>query len=100
MADNEVERFRADPANRGKLLTTGLHSRIRHPNYLGEIILQWGMGLIAFGGTLNPLAFAGAALMTGLIVKVSGVPLLEEQFRKRPGYEAWAAKAGVFWPKW
>jgi steroid 5-alpha reductase family enzyme len=100
IADNEVARFRADPANRGKLLTTGLHSRIRHPNYLGEMILQWGMGLIAFGGTLNALAFAGAALMTGLIVKISGVPLLEEQFRTRPGYQEWAAKAGVFWPKW
>jgi steroid 5-alpha reductase family enzyme len=99
MADKEVERFRADPANKGNLLTTGLHARIRHPNYLGEITLQWGIGLIAFGGTLNPLAFAGPVLMTGLIVKVSGVPLLEEQFRERPGYEQWAAKAGVFWPK-
>jgi steroid 5-alpha reductase family enzyme len=100
MADREVGRFRADPANRGKLLTAGLHARIRHPNYLGEIILQWGLGLIAFGGTQNLLAFVGAALMTVLIVKVSGVPLLEEQFRTRPGYQVWAAKAGVFWPKW
>ncbi len=100
MADNEVERFKADTANRGKLLMTGLHARIRHPNYLGEIILQWGIGLTAFGGTLNPLALLGSALMTGLIVKVSGVPLLEEQFRKRPGYDEWAAKAGVLWPKW
>jgi steroid 5-alpha reductase family enzyme len=100
MADREVERFKCDPANRGKLLTSGLHARIRHPNYLGEIILQWGMGLIAFGGTLNPLAFIGPALMTGLIVKVSGVPLLEEQFKTRPGYAEWTAKAGEFWPKW
>jgi steroid 5-alpha reductase family enzyme len=99
MADNEVARFRADPTNSGKLLTTGLHARIRHPNYLGEIILQWGMGLIAFGGTQNLLAFAGPALMTALIVMVSGVPLLEEQFKKRPGYPEWAAKAGVLWPK-
>jgi steroid 5-alpha reductase family enzyme len=99
MADSEVARFRADPANRGKLLTTGLHARVRHPNYLGEVILQWGLGLIAFGGTLNPLAFVGPGLMTGLIVKVSGVPLLEEQFRTRPGYAEWVARAGMFWPK-
>jgi steroid 5-alpha reductase family enzyme len=99
MADREVARFRIDPANKGKLLTTGLHARIRHPNYLGEIILQWGMGLIAFGGTLNLLAFVGPALMTGLIVKVSGVPLLEEQFKTRPGYAEWAARAGALWPR-
>jgi steroid 5-alpha reductase family enzyme len=100
MADNEVAHFRTDPSNRGTLLTTGLHARIRHPNYLGEIVLQWGMGLIAFAGTLNPLAFMGPALMTVLIVKVSGVPLLEEEFKTRPGYAEWAAKAGVLWPKW
>jgi steroid 5-alpha reductase family enzyme len=99
IADRAVARHRANPANRGKLLTTGLHARIRHPNYLGEIVLQWGMGLIAFGGTLNPLAFFGPLLMTGLIIKVSGVPLLEEQFRKRPGYSEWAAKAGALWPR-
>ncbi len=100
IADRAVARHTADPANRGKLLTTGLHARIRYPNYLGEIMLQWGLGLIAFGGTLNPLAFVGPALMTGLIMKVSGVPLLEEQFRKRPGYQEWAARTGALWPKW
>jgi steroid 5-alpha reductase family enzyme len=99
-ADQAVARHRADPANRGRLLTTGLHARVRHPNYLGEIILQWGMGMIAFGGTLNPLAFIGPILMTGLIIKVSGVPLLEAQFRTRPGYDEWAKHAGALWPKW
>ena len=98
-ADRAVARFASDPANRGKLLTTGLHARVRHPNYLGEIILQWGLGLAAFGLTLNPLAFAGAALMTTLIIKVSGVPLLEEQFRQREGYAAWEARTGALWPR-
>jgi steroid 5-alpha reductase family enzyme len=99
MADRAVRRFRADPTNRGRLLTTGLHGFVRHPNYLGEIILQWGIGLIAFGLTLNPLAFAGPALMHALIVKLSGVPMLQDQLANRPGYAEWAARTPALWPK-
>jgi steroid 5-alpha reductase family enzyme len=98
-ADRAVVHFGENPDNRGKLLTTGLHAHMRHPNYLGEIILQWGLALAVFGLTFNPLSFAGAAIMTALIVKVSGVPLLEEQFRKRPGYAEWAARTGALWPR-
>jgi steroid 5-alpha reductase family enzyme len=98
-ADAAVNRFKADPANNGRLLTTGLHARIRHPNYLGEIILQAGFALIAFGFTFNPLAALGPLLMIGLLIKLSGVPMLDEQLRKRPGYDAWAAKTGALFPR-
>jgi steroid 5-alpha reductase family enzyme len=98
-ADREVARFKANPANKDQLLTTGLHARIRHPNYLGEIILQCGLGLMAFGLTLNAWAFLGPALMTGLIIKLSGVPMLEEQFAKRPGFAEWRARTGALWPR-
>jgi steroid 5-alpha reductase family enzyme len=99
MADRAIASFRSNPANSGKLLTTGLHARVRHPNYLGEIILQFGLGLMAFGLTQNPLAFVGPVLIAFLMVKVSGVPMLEAMFRTRPGYDAWAAKTGALWPK-
>ncbi|MGL5115755.1 MAG: DUF1295 domain-containing protein [Beijerinckiaceae bacterium] len=98
-ADAAVARFRIDPANRDRLLTTGLHSRVRHPNYLGEIILQTGFALIAFGLTFNVLAAVGPALMIGLLIKLSGVPMLEVQLKKRPGYDAWKAQTGALWPK-
>jgi steroid 5-alpha reductase family enzyme len=98
-ADRAIARFKADPANRGKLLTTELHARIRHPNYLGEIVLQWGLGLVAFALTLNPLAFVGPALMHGLIVKLSGVPMLEAQFASRPGFAEWKARTNALWPR-
>jgi steroid 5-alpha reductase family enzyme len=97
-ADRAINSFKADPANQGQLLTTGLHSRVRHPNYLGEIILQWGLGTMAFGLTFNPLAFVGPALMHGLIVKLSGVPMLEAQFEKRPGFGTWKARTNALWP--
>ncbi len=100
LADAAVARHKADPAKRGTLLMTGLHARIRHPNYLGEIILQWGLGLMAFGATLNALAFIGPALMTGLIIKLSGVPMLEDQLKSRPGHAEWVARTGALWPRW
>jgi steroid 5-alpha reductase family enzyme len=99
MADRAINRFRADPANRGQLLTTGLHGHVRHPNYLGEIILQWGLGLVAFAWTFNPLAFAGPALMHGLIMKLSGVPMLDALLQTRPGYAAWKARTNALWPR-
>jgi steroid 5-alpha reductase family enzyme len=98
-ADRELSRFRADPANKDKLLTSGMFEHIRHPNYLGEIILQWGLGIAAFGMTNNLLAFIGPVLMTGLIAKLSGVPMLEEQLRGRPGFEEWRARTGALLPK-
>jgi steroid 5-alpha reductase family enzyme len=99
LADRAVARHRADPANKGKLITAGLHAHVRHPNYLGEIMLQWGLGVMSLGLTLNVLALLGPALMMFLIVKVSGVPLLEAEFAKRPGYAAWAARTNALWPR-
>ncbi|MGL4443121.1 MAG: DUF1295 domain-containing protein, partial [Alsobacter sp.] len=49
VADLQIVRFKADPANRGRLLTTGLFAWSRHPNYFGETVLWWGLGLFAFG---------------------------------------------------
>jgi steroid 5-alpha reductase family enzyme len=99
VADGAINRFRANPANRGKLLTTGLHGFVRHPNYLGEITLQWGLGLVAFALTHNPLAFLGPALMHVLILKLSGVPMLEALFETRPGYAEWKARTNALWPR-
>ncbi|MFM9975769.1 MAG: DUF1295 domain-containing protein, partial [Beijerinckiaceae bacterium] len=94
-ADWRMARFRAATSNRGKLLMTGLHARIRHPNYLGEIILQAGFGLMAFALTWNPLAFVGPALMAALIIKLSGVPMLETQLAGRKGFAEWKARSGA-----
>jgi steroid 5-alpha reductase family enzyme len=98
-ADRAVARFKADPANRGALLTSGLHAHVRHPNYLGEIVLQWGLGLIAFGLTRNPLAFIGPALMHALIAMLSGVPMLEAHIKERAGFADWKARTGALWPR-
>lgn len=97
-ADAALTRFRADPANRGHLLTTGLFAWSRHPNYFGEAVLWWGLGLIAFGISGSWLCFAGPALLTLLLVKVSGVPPLEEHLSSRPGYAEWVRRTSPFLP--
>jgi steroid 5-alpha reductase family enzyme len=99
LADAALARFRREAENRGQLLTTGLFGWVRHPNYLGEIVLWWGIGLMAFAGTRNILAFAGPLLLTLLILFVSGVPMLDRSFRQRQGYEAWAARTPALWPR-
>lgn len=98
-ADTAVSRFRSNPANAGRLLTTGLHGLCRHPNYLGEIVLWWGLGTMAFAATNAWWAFAGPALLTALIMKLSGVPMLDALFRDRPGYAEWVTRTPALWPR-
>ena len=76
VGDEQLRRFRADRINRGKVLDTGLWRYTRHPNYFGEALLWWGFGLIgaATGGVHGLL---GPALITYLLIHVSGVALLE-----------------------
>lgn len=98
--DWQLARFKADPENKGKLLTTGLWRYTRHPNYFGDACQWWGLGLLCVAAG-RPWAVVGAALMTWLIVKVSGVALLERSLeRVKPGYEDYTARTSAFvpWP--
>jgi steroid 5-alpha reductase family enzyme len=97
-ADLQIVRFKADPANRGRLLTTGLFAWSRHPNYFGETVLWWGLGLFAFGLSGSLWAFAGPALLTWLLIKVSGIPPLEAHLSERPGFADYAARTSPFIP--
>jgi steroid 5-alpha reductase family enzyme len=100
VADAQLRRFRADPANRGRTLDTGLWRYSRHPNYFGDAVLWWGLWLIAVGGGAWWSA-AGPLLMTFLLVKVSGVALLERSLLgSRPGYDDYVKRTSAFvpWP--
>lgn len=98
VGDWQLRRFKADPANQGRLLTGGVWRYTRHPNYFGDSAQWWGYYLFALaaGGwwtIFSPL------LMTFLLVRVSGVALLERSLREsKPGYQDYAEKTSAFLP--
>lgn len=99
VADAQLTRFKADPANRGKVLQTGLWRYSRHPNYFGEALLWWGFFLVALDAGGGWTVFA-PAVTTLLLMKVSGVPLLEPHLEEtRPGYREYAARTPAFLPR-
>lgn len=99
-ADLQLTRFRADPANRGRVLNHGLWRYSRHPNYFGDAVVWWGFGVFAVAAGAWWTLYAPAA-MTWLLVRVSGVPLLEERLKKtRPAYRDYVERTSAFvpWP--
>ncbi len=100
LADRQLARFRASPAGDATVLDTGLWRYSRHPNYFGNFVIWWGLYLIAVGGGAYWTVF-GPALITFLLLRVSGVTLLEKKLRQeRPGYAAYMSRTSAFvpWP--
>jgi steroid 5-alpha reductase family enzyme len=98
VGDSQLAKFRKDPANKGKLMTSGLWRYTRHPNYFGEAALWWGICLIALSGGVNWLVILSPITITLLLLFVSGVPLLEKSMRGRPGYSEYAKQTSIFFP--
>jgi steroid 5-alpha reductase family enzyme len=95
--DLQLSRFRANPANSGKVLDTGFWKYTRHPNYFGDASVWWGYGLISVSaGSYIPAI--GSVLMTALIIKVSGVILLEKTLVQKPQYKEYIRKTSSFIP--
>jgi steroid 5-alpha reductase family enzyme len=96
--DFQLLKFRSDSENKGKVLNTGLWKYTRHPNYFGDAAVWWGYGLICLSaGSYIPVL--GALLMTGLIIKVSGVALLEKTLvAQKPQYKEYIEKTSAFIP--
>jgi steroid 5-alpha reductase family enzyme len=98
LADIQLNRFKGDPANRGRILDTGLWSLSRHPNYFGDALQWWGLGLVAFS-TATWWALIGPAAMTAVFLYISN-DVLERGMRKRhPAYEAYVAATPKFFPR-
>ncbi len=82
LADFQLARFRADPANKGKVMDRGLWRWSRHPNYFGEAMMWWGFFLIGYSASHAWLALS-PLMVTFLLLKVSGVALMEEKIEDR-----------------
>ncbi len=96
--DYQLTRFKKDSNNKGKLLTSGLWKYTRHPNYFGDACLWWGFGCFSVSvGSYLPLL--GPLLMSLLIIKVSGVAMLERTLKHtKPGYEDYVRRTSAFIP--
>jgi steroid 5-alpha reductase family enzyme len=98
VGDWQLLRFRAQPAAAGAVLDTGLWRYTRHPNYFGETVLWWGFWLLALGGGAW-WSLPAPLLMTILLLKVSGVTLLERDIAgRRPAYRDYVARTSAFLP--
>lgn len=103
IADAQLRRFLGERAHRDAVMRRGLWAWSRHPNYFGEACVWWGFGLMALaaGGLSSAWALASPLMMTMLLLKVSGVALLESDIAdRRPAYRAYTARTSAFipWP--
>jgi steroid 5-alpha reductase family enzyme len=97
--DWQLARFRADPANAGRVLDSGLWRYTRHPNYFGDCVVWWGLFALALAVPGGIYTVVSPVVMTILLRRVSGVSLLERSLAKRkPGYAAYMARTRAFVP--
>jgi steroid 5-alpha reductase family enzyme len=98
VADYQLQAFRDDPSNRGKLIKSGLWRYSRHPNYFGEAVLWWGIFLIACSVEYGWITVYAPLFITILVRFVSGVPLLENKYKSRPEFQIYMKETNVFCP--
>jgi steroid 5-alpha reductase family enzyme len=97
VADAQLTLHRARRRERGQVMDWGLWRYSRHPNYFGEFCVWWGLFLVALS-TDAWWSLVSPVLMTVLLLRVSGVALLEQDLARRPGYAAYAARTNAFFP--
>lgn len=83
MSDLQLTQFKAEPGSKGKIITTGLWAYSRHPNYFGEILVWWGIFLMVMNTPSGYFTIASPLLISFLLLKVSGVPMLERLLEER-----------------
>jgi steroid 5-alpha reductase family enzyme len=97
--DYQLARFKADPANHGQVMNRGLWRYTRHPNYFGDFLVWWGFYLLAVTPSTWWWTIIGPLMMSFLLIRVSGVRLLENSLRRRvPGYEEYVLNTSSFFP--
>ena len=98
VGDAQLARFIKDPVNKGKLMQGGLWAYTRHPNYFGEVTQWWGLWLVALSVPGGWLGIIGPMTITFLILKVSGVPMLERKMQEHPEFAAYERRVSMFIP--
>ena len=98
-SDAQLRAFTKDPANKGNVMDRGLWRYSRHPNYFGEVCVWWGIWLVALETGSAWWTAVGPAVLTFLLLRVSGVALTEKTISsRRPGYEEYVRRTSAFVP--
>jgi len=100
IGDAQLAAFKRDPSTKGLVMDRGLWRYTRHPNYFGDAVVWWGLWLVAVGSGGALWTLVGPALMTFMLVRVSGVAMLESDIaRRRPGYVDYVRRTSAFLPR-
>jgi steroid 5-alpha reductase family enzyme len=105
LGDYQLDRYIRDPSHKGSIMQEGLWSITRHPNYFGEATMWWGIYLVTLPALLSTsialtlfTLVSSPILITYLLLKVSGVPMLEKAMSQKPGWAQYASRVSVFIP--
>jgi steroid 5-alpha reductase family enzyme len=98
IGDAQLSQFIKNPANKGKLMQSGLWAFTRHPNYFGEVILWWGIWLMSISTPNSLFTVLGPLTITILILKVSGIPILEKKMAENPDFAEYKRRVSAFFP--
>ncbi len=98
VGDAQLKSFISKPENKGKLMKQGLWQYTRHPNYFGEVAQWWGIWILSLS-VINGIYFVfGPLTITYLILKVSGIPMLEKKMEENPEFAEYKRQTSVFVP--
>lgn len=100
IGDAQLARFKADPANRGRVMDRGLWRYTRHPNYFGDFCIWWGLYVVALDASGTWWTVVGPLVMSTLLIRVSGAALLEKSLTsRREGYADYIRRTSGFFPR-
>lgn len=98
VGDAQLANFVKNPQNKGRIIQSGLWAYTRHPNYFGEVTQWWGIWLMALSVDTGVFTVVGPLTITFLILKVSGIPLLEKKMSKNPEFLEYKKRTSAFFP--
>ena len=99
VGDHQLRQFKADAANKGRIMDRGLWSWTRHPNYFGDAAVWWGLWLITIAGWPSLATVLSPVAMTYFLVHATGARLTERIMADRPGFREYCSRTSFFVPR-
>jgi len=98
IGDAQLRNFITSPKNKGKIMDKGLWQYTRHPNYFGESLMWWGIFFLSLSVKNGLYCIVSPIVITFLLTKISGIPLLEKKYEGNPDFEAYKKRTSAFIP--